>query len=143
MKLVERATIKAEKFKEAYKEKDVQAMSLAKQLEEKKKQLAAAQNRIKVLSNNIMAEISKQLEGKIKETEMLKEMLRSSKIELAGKDKEVKRLKAKLGAASIVKAVRKEKFDKVGNDTPQKLPIKSVSLVRESQPCTLTLCFIP
>ncbi len=74
--------------------------SLAKQLEERKRQLAMAHNKIKNLSDNIMGEITKQLESKIKETEMLKEMLRSSKIELSGKDKEVRRLRAKLGTGS-------------------------------------------
>ena len=78
----------------------MQVANLAKQLEEKKKQVALAQSKVKNLSENIMGEITKQLENKIKETEMLKEMLRSSKIELGGKDKEVRRLRAKLGTVS-------------------------------------------
>lgn len=136
--LCERATAEAEKFKELSRDKDTQIASLFRQLDEKKRQLTAAQNRIKALTTTIMAEITKQLESKIKETEMLKEMLRSSKIELSGKEKEIKRLRSKLGTAGY--ALKRERAAKQSNESsPQKgpPPIKSVSMIRDSRGSSL------
>eukprot|EP00826_Nyctotherus_ovalis_P008927 TRINITY_DN12323_c0_g2_i1.p1 TRINITY_DN12323_c0_g2~~TRINITY_DN12323_c0_g2_i1.p1 ORF type:complete len:198 (+),score=71.43 TRINITY_DN12323_c0_g2_i1:394-987(+) len=76
--------------------KDKQIAFFIRQTEAAKRQLATSQNRVKELTGNFVPELTKQLEGKIKEIEMVKEMLKSSKIELNGKDRELKRLKAKL-----------------------------------------------
>jgi len=136
MKLATQATETAEKHKEYSKEKDTQISNISKQLDSTRKQLVAAQNKVKMLSGKIMQEMSKQLEAKIKETEMLKEMLRSGKIELTGKEKEIKRLKAKLASYINSGAVRQKAVDKTNisaiEETPQK-PVKSVSLVREQK----------
>ncbi len=81
-------------------EKDATIDGLCRQLEEKRRLLSGAQNKLKAINSGMVAELTKQLEGKIKEVEMLKEMLRSSKIELTGREKEIKRLRAKILAAA-------------------------------------------
>ena len=98
--LATRAIESAEKYKEETKEKDQLIVMLNRQMEEKKRHLNAAQNKIKMLSQNVVGEMTKQLEMKIKETEVLKEMLKSAKIEIMGKDKQIKRVRAKMAEGS-------------------------------------------
>ena len=135
-KLATTATEAAEKFKEHAKEKETQILSLSKHVEAVKKQLAGAQSKIKMLSGNIMTDMTKQLETKVKEAEMLKEMLRSTKIELAGKEKEIRYLRSKL--SGVARGPIRLKMDRTPglapHETPQKQPVKSVSLLREPKP---------
>ncbi|MDR3548406.1 MAG: hypothetical protein P4M11_09120 [Candidatus Pacebacteria bacterium] len=121
----------AEKLRDQSKVKDVQNATMSRQLEDRKKQLVTAQNRIKTLSNSIMLEITKQLETKVKEGEMLKEMLKSAKIEIAGKDKELRRLRGKLGVSSGKRADRMGVLSGKASPTVRGMPNKSVSVMRE------------
>jgi len=135
VKIAEKAANEALKYKNESKERDTQIISLHKQLEEKKKQLAAAASKISKLSNNIMGDLTKQLEAKIKEIEMLKEMLRSSKIELTGKDKEIKRLKSKKAAtnrskypAAVIKQMPEPEEEQY---SPEESIMKSATAVKD------------
>lgn len=131
MKLAEKATNEALKCKGETKEKDAQITSLNRQLEEKKKQLGVASNKINKLTNNIMSDLTKQLEGKIKEIEMLKEMLRSSKIELSGKEKEIKRLKSKKSfTQNRIKKIEKQMEFSEENKSPDRSITKSKSFTK-------------
>ncbi len=103
-------------------EKEAINVNLCKKLDEKKRQLAAAQAKIKALSSNVINELAKQLEGKIKEVEMLKEMLRSTKIELTGKDKQMQRLKAKL-STSITSRRKLPKAPQIERETSKDPPV--------------------
>lgn len=98
VKLTREATDYAESLKTQIRQKDEQLVFLIRQVEGAKKQLAAAQKKVKSLTGEVVVEMSKQLEGKVKEVEVLKEMLRSSKIELGGREREVRQLKARLSA---------------------------------------------
>jgi len=100
IKLAREATHYAENLKAQLKQKDEQQLILIRQVEYTKRQLLAAQKKIKTLTGEVVVEMSKHLEGKVKEVEVLKEMLKSSKIELGGKDREIRMLKMKLSAQS-------------------------------------------
>lgn len=84
-----------------------------KQAEIAKKKFIDSQKQIEKLKGNLVQGITKQLEAKIKESEMIKEMLKSAKTELNGKEKEIKRLKAKIknmeenGYKPVVKIIKK------------------------------------
>ena len=103
-------------------------MTLSKQLEQSRKHYIDSQNKVKAITNNIIPELTKNLESKIKETEMLKEMLRSSKIEIGGKEREIKRLKAKLagglqllaGGVQVKTKIKQRPIDSDSKKSPGK-----------------------
>ena len=122
VKLTKEATNYAETLKGQVKDKDEQISFLIKQIDVTKRQLSFAQKKIKSLTGNVILELTKQLEGKIKEVEMVKEMLKSSKIELGGKEREIKLLRMKL--AGLSKNISKSKPRGMRKNSPKPL-IKS------------------
>ena len=71
-------------------------LSLYRQLDDKKHQIVELQSKMKILNSGIINDLTTKLEDKFKEIEILKEMLKSNKIEMAGKEKELKRIRSKL-----------------------------------------------
>ena len=144
-KLAQLATNSAERFKEQSKIKDQQIINLSKQVEMTRKQLIASQTKLKTISTNVMPDMTKNLEGKIKEVEMLKEMLRSSKIELGGKEREIKRLRSKLGSSIQLKPrtrpkpleLRKSAERNVSITREYKNPNRDINLVEDNDSSAL------
>ena len=124
-RLAKLATTSAEKFKDQFKKKERETISMGKQLDCVKKQYALSQIKIRNLSDNIVNEMTLQLEGKIKENEMLKEMLKSNKIELMGKEKEIKRLKGKLTVRSSIKG-----RSRIAHNVVSKSFIKNIKILQ-------------
>ena len=117
----------AEKIKEVCKERDEQIVILKRQLECSKKQIAISQNKFKSLTNGVVADITKQLDIRTKEVEMLKEMIKTSKKETMYKEKEIRRLTRKLGVVSQTQERSKDRFRQIKQQST-----KSYSVARES-----------
>ena len=135
-KLAQLATASAERYKEQCKNKDQQLGAMAKQLDMARKQFIAVQTKLKTVASSVVPELTQNLESKIKEVEMLKEMLRSNKIELSGKEREIRRLKGKLNVVPQVKVRAKQRT--IEKDSRKAL-IKNTSMTRESKTNTTNI----